>query len=150
VEILHFRVITCISQGKRIHQNEVKPELLTLRAGHASTKTTTSSGTGDIGSIVTTVGQGHLCPRTLDAAHDYVVSADVSVPVPGFLGGRAEEGISHTPQRSEDCWRNTQPPAPCILPPWKINARTQRCRGDRCCRRMLEQSNSGTSRSLFD
>lgn len=111
------------SQGKHLCQNETNPKLLTLRAGHASTKTTTSSGTGDIGSIMTTVGQGHLCPRTLDTAHNHVVSADVSVPVPGFLGRKAEKGISHTLQCLVDGWGNIHPPVTCILPPGKTNAR---------------------------
>lgn len=112
-----------ISQGKHLCQNETIPELLTLRAGHTSTKTTTSSGTGDIGSVVTTVGQGHLCPRTLDAAHDHAVSSDISVPVPGFLGRKAEKGPSHTVQCLADCWGNFHSPVRCILPPGKINAR---------------------------
>lgn len=74
-----------------------------------------------MGSIVTTVGQGHLRPRTLDAAHDHVVGADVSVPVPGFLGKK--KGISHTRQCLEDCWGNIHPPVTCFAPPAKTNPR---------------------------
>lgn len=110
-------------QGKHFFRNEIKPELLTLRAGHTSTETTTSPGTGDIGSVVTTVGQGHLGPRTLDTAHNHIVSADVSVPVPGFLGRKAEKGISHTLQCLVYCWGTIHPPVTCILPPGKIEAR---------------------------
>lgn len=44
------------------------------------------------------VGQGHLRPRALDPAHDHAVSADVSVPVPGFLGKKTQRGISHAVQ----------------------------------------------------
>lgn len=69
---------------------------LTLRAGHASTKATSSSRTGDVSSIMTTVGQGHLRPRALDPTHDHAVSTDVSMPVPGFLGRGIERGI-YTP-----------------------------------------------------
>lgn len=123
--------------------------LLTLRAGHTSTKTTTSSGTGDIGSVVTTVGQRHLCPRTLDTAHDYVVSADVSVPVPGFLGRRAEKGISHTLQCSEDRWRNIHPPCKLHSPSGKTNARANAITEADAAKGCWSRVTGGMSPSLF-
>lgn len=133
----------CVSQGKHLCQNETKPELLTLRAGHTSTKTTTSSGTGDIGSVVTTVGQGHLCPRTLDTAHDHAVSSDISVPVPGFLGRKAEKGPSHTVQCLVDCWGGRSFPCTLHSPSREDQCKSPHYREDRSCQRVLKQSSSG-------
>lgn len=132
----HF---SCISQGKHLCQNETKPELLTLRAGHTSTKTTASSGTGDMGSIMTTVGQGHLCPRTLDTAHDYIVSADVSMPVPRFLGRKAEK--KHFTHSSVFSGLLGEYSSPCNLhcPSREDPCKCTHYQGDRSWQRMLEQ-----------